>query len=259
MRIVNVTTKLNSFWVAAMGLVAACLIVACSSSGESPLTSASLPESGETRPALSSSVPEQPAPEQPAPEQPAPEQPAPEQPAPEDSQVEPASDDGLTSDERALLIGIGLVVLAIAIGATALATRRSRDRAGEHEANQRRLDDITRRCRSIHDSAVLSLLQTNNPTLLQSNWAAARNQLIGLENQVGSLTSALSDEDQRRTVHELGLAVSGVRGALESNVNLRLEPQEPGQAELIEASNRTALYRSEQLESALQQVLYLRL
>jgi hypothetical protein len=254
MRIVNVRTKLNRLGVASMALVAASLMAACSSSGESPLTSADLPESGETRPALST-----PAAEEPAPEEPAPEEPAPEEPAPEEPSATTPDDEGLTSEEWALLIVLGLLVLAIVIGATALASRRSRGRAGTHETNQRRLDDITRGCRSIHDSAVISLLQASDPTLLQSTWAAARTQLVDLQTRVASLTAELSEAGQRQSLNELGSAVGGVRGALESNVGLRLEPEAGGQGELIEASNRTVLYRSEQLESALQQVLYLRL
>lgn len=72
----------------------------------------------------------------------------------------------LLGDEH--LIGIGLAVRAIVIGATALATRRSQGRAAEHGTNQRRLDDITRGCRSIYDSAVIAVLQSNNPVTLRS-------------------------------------------------------------------------------------------
>ncbi len=94
--------------------------------------------------------------------------------------------------------------------------------------------------------------------MLQSTWAAARTQLVDLESRVASLTPQLSEEGQRQSLNQLGMAVAGVRGALESNVGLRLDPEAEGQGDLIEASNRTVLYRSEQLESALQQVLYLR-
>jgi hypothetical protein len=93
---------------------------------------------------------------------------------------------------------------------------------------------------------------------MQSTWAAARGQLVDVEARIESLRSDLTDDGQRGSLHELGSAVTGVRDAIESNVNLRLDPEPTGRAELIEASNRTVLYRSEALESALQQVLYLR-
>jgi hypothetical protein len=95
--------------------------------------------------------------------------------------------------------------------------------------------------------------------MLQSTFAAARNQLIDLEGRATALAAELSDEAARRALHDLGLAVAGVRGALETNVGLRVDPEGPGHGELIDASNRTVLHRSDQLESALQQVLYLEL
>ena len=121
------------------------------------------------------------------------------------------------------------------------------------------LDDITRTCRSVHDSSVLSLLQATDPVALQSGWAAAQRQLVDLEGRISYLAADISDPANLRTVQELGASVTGVRGALESSVGLRMEAAASGQADLIEASNRTVLYRSEQLESALQRALYLRL
>ncbi|MGA7758382.1 MAG: hypothetical protein WBL31_13840 [Ilumatobacteraceae bacterium] len=253
-------------WTMLAGAVA--LLAACGGgNGSSPLTSIdpSLPGSGQpvaTAPAPEEPAPEEPAPEEPAPEEPAPEEPAPEEPAPEESAPQdvapaPADEDGLTSEQWVLIIVLGFVVVAIVIGATALASRRSRDRDELRLSHRRRLDDITRSCRSIHDSAVLSILQTNDPTILQTSFAAARAQLIDLEARIAGLADELTDEHDRRALHELELAVAGVRTALESNVGLRTDPETPGQYELLEASNRTVLYRSEQLESALQQTLYL--
>ena len=109
------------------------------------------------------------------------------------------------------------------------------------------------------DSAVLSILQTSNPAMLRSTFAAARNHLMDLEGRATALATELPDGSDRRQLYDLGLAVAGVRGALETNVGLRLDPAEPQQGELIESSNRTVLYRSEQLESALQKILYLEL
>jgi hypothetical protein len=249
-----------------MVLMSASLVVACSGDGTSPLTSldATLPEG--SRPPLTA-PPVEPDTEEPAPEPaPEPSQPALTAPAPE-PEPEPApapvaptvDDEGLTGEEWALLIVIGVAVLAIVIGAASLASRRTRRRNQQRTTYQQRLDDITRGCRSIHDSAVLSILQTSNPVMLQSTFAAARNQLIDLEGRASTLAAELSDESARRSLHDLGLAVAGVRGALETNVGLRVDPEGPGQGELIDASNRTVLHRSDQLESALQQVLYLTL
>jgi hypothetical protein len=257
-----------------MGLIIIVMLIlmgACSSDGNAPVGGGGLPESGEgipappaeepapEEPAPEEPAPEEPAPEEPAPEEPAPEEPAPEEPAPEEPPAEETDGDGLTSEEWAVVILLGLAVVAIVAGATALASRNKGGRSEPRPEAQWRLDEVTRGCRSIHDTTVMSVLQASNPAMLQSTWGAARAQLIDLEGRVGALAPDLPEESQRQSLYELGHAVAGVRGALEANVNLRLDPQAADQADLIQASSRTALYRSEQLESALQSVLYIRL
>jgi hypothetical protein len=271
----------------AVVLVAAGVLAACGGSGDTPgaiedpasgdqpaLTAPDGEErAAEGAPASDERAGEAPAGEEPPAEQPRAEEPAAQEPAAQEPPAEqppaeqppaeepPAEDDatgeGLTGEEWAVVILLGVVVLAIVIGATALTSRRSTSRNQTRTTNQRRLDDITRASRSIHDSAVLSVLQTSDPARLQAMWGAGRAQLLDLESRIASLTPLLSEDSQQRTLHELGQAVAGVRGALESNVGLRLDPEGAGQAELIAASNRTVLYRSEQLEAALQQALYL--
>jgi hypothetical protein len=256
-----------------MAVIGMLLIAACSGDGTLP-SNPELPESGDTRPALTAPPAQEPAPEEPPAEEPPAEEPPAEEPPAEEPPAEeppaeeppaeaapeePTDEEGLTGEEWALLIVLGLVILALVIGAAALASRSSRRRREAHGSLQRRLDDITRGCRSIHDSAVVAILQSANPVTLQSTWAAARAQLVDLEARVRSLTPELPEESQRRSLHELGEAVAGVQGALEANVGLRLESEVADQGDLIEASNRTVLYRSEQLESALQRVLYLQL
>jgi hypothetical protein len=242
----------------ALALLAGALAACGGGDGDGTLTTADLP-TGSDRPAVTAPV-DEPVVDEPVVDEPVVDEPVVDEPAVTVSPSDPSEtdSDGLTSEEWAVVIVFGILVLLIVIGAAALASRRSRHRADVHTTNQRRLDDITRSCRSIHDSAVLSVLQANDPTVMQSTWAAARGQLVDVEARIESLRSDLTDDGQRGSLHELGSAVTGVRDAIESNVNLRLDPEPTGRAELIEASNRTVLYRSEALESALQQVLYLR-
>jgi hypothetical protein len=230
--------------IAAVALSATLLLACSSDPASSPLSSIERPE----QPV------EEPAPEEPASEEPAPEEPAPEEPAPEDVEGAP-----LTTEEWVLVILLGLLALAAVAGIVALFSRRSKGQSVDTSSKQRLLDDITRTCRSVHDTSVLSLLQATDSVTLLSGWGAAQRQLVDLEGRISSLAVGLTDPANLRSVQELGAAVTGVRGALESNVGLRMEAGASGQADLIEASNRTVLYRSEQLESALQRALYLRL
>jgi hypothetical protein len=242
---------------AALIAAAATMMFACSGDGESPLSSLELPES--SQPAAEEPPAEEPAPEEPPAEEPAPEQPPAEEPAPEQPPAEEADGEPLTTEEWVLLILIGLLVVAVIAGLVAAMSRRSPDEANDGGSNQRALDDITRSCRSIHDSSVIAVLQAGDPTALQATWGPARSQLVSLEGRISYLVANLSDPAAQRTVSELGSAVAGVRGALDSNVALRIGADTPGQAGLVEASNKTALNRAEQLELALQQALYLRL
>jgi hypothetical protein len=249
---------------AALLVAASTILLACSGDSDSPVSSLDPSQGGDSRPALTAPPAEEPAPEEPPAEEPAPEEPPAEEPAPEESPAEelPAeepADEPLTTEEWVLVILVGLLVLGAITSMVVLFSRRSGNQASDGGANQRRLDDITRSCRSIHDSSVLTLLQTSDPVMLRSAWGAASQQLVGLETQISYLVPELSGTADLRPVQELGVAVAGVRGALESNVGLRLDTQMPDQTDVIEASNRTVLYRSEQLESALQQVLYVRL
>ncbi|MDH4277048.1 MAG: hypothetical protein OEW83_03070 [Acidimicrobiia bacterium] len=151
-----------------------------------------------------------------------------------------------------LVVLIGLLVLAAVAGIAALLSRRPKGRSSDTASRQMLLDDITRSCRSVHDSSVFSVLEASDPVALQSGWVAAQRQLVDLEGRISNLAAGLSDPADLRVIQELGASVAGVREALQTNVGLRLESPASGQADLIEASNQTVLYRNEELESALQ-------
>jgi len=214
---------------------ASIVLLACGGNSDAPVSSLDPSQGGDSRPAVTAPPAEEPAP------------------------AEGVDDESLTTEEWILVILLGLLVLAAVAGIGALLSRGSKGKSAGATSNQVLLDDITRTCRSIHDSSVLSLLQANDPVSLQSGWAAARGQLVGLEGRISQLAVGISDAADLRTVHELGAAVTGVRGALEANVRLRIDEPVAGHADLVEASNRTVLCRSEQLESAFQRALYLRL
>ena len=245
-------TQRHRWRTTALLAASATLLFACSGDSESPLSSLA-PEPAPEEPAPEEPAPEEPAPEEPAPEEPAPEEPAPEEPAPEDTEGEP-----LTTEEWVVVILLGILALAAVAGIAALLSRRPKGQT-DVASRQMRLDDITRSCRSAHDSSVLSILQTSDPAALRNGWTAAQHQLVDLETRISYLAAELSDATSARTLQELGTAVTAVRGALESNVGLRLDGSGTAQADVIEASNRTVLSRNDQLESALQRALYLRL
>ena len=265
-------------WVTIM-LVAASSLAACGgddgstsgaelpSSSDRP-TATAAPAGGDVaqdpvveEPVVEEPVVEEPVVEEPVVEEPVVEEPVVEEPAataaPTDLATVESEDDGLTSEEWFVVILIAVFVLLVVIAIAAMTSRRSRRRDEEHTSDQHRLDDVTRRSRLIHDSAVPSVLQATDSTALQTTWATVRSQLIDVETEIESFTRSVPDDGARTALHELGLAVAGVRGALEANVGLRSDAANADRADLLDSSTQTVLMRNEQLESALQHVLYL--
>ena len=239
---------------------ASLFLFACSSDGESPLTTAELPvpeEPAPEEPAPEEPAPEEPAPEEPAPEEPAPEEPAPEEPAPEEpaSETPVEEDDGLTSEQWIFIILGGLLIIAVIAAIAALLSRKSSGASGL-SSEQVRLDGLTQTGRAIHDSTMLTVLQQHEPAALQSVWNIALGQFADFESQLAVLTQATVDPSALAVLRELEVAAAGARGALEANVSGRLGGQS---AELLEASSQTALARRAQLGSALQRAAMVRL
>jgi hypothetical protein len=189
-------------------------------------------------------------PEEPAPDQPAPEQPAPEQPAP---------DDGLTSGQWVFIVLGGLLLIAAVAAIAAQLSRRPRGGPGTATPEQMRLDGVLRRARQFHDSTVFTVLQPNDPAGLQSVWSVGQRELIELESQVGGLVAVVDDAAALQVLHALADALSGLRGALDANVRLRLSGERSEQAALVDASNQTALSRRSDLDAALLQASQIRL
>ena len=233
----------------------ASLTFACSSDGDGPLSSVELPELGpgdsapaETRTgrdhATGNSAPRDRAGGDRTSSRDAP-------PA-----TTPEADDESSSGTPWLLILGGLVLVAALI---AVLARRSRGGSPAASAQQVRLDAILRSGRTMHDSTMLTVLQPHEPAGLQSVWGIAQRELVELEAQISSLVSEVPDAAALAVLQQLGSAVTGVRGALEANVGLRLSGQGQDQTGVVDASTQTALSRRTQLDAALQQAGYLRL
>jgi hypothetical protein len=241
----------------------ATLFFGCSSDGDGPLSSVELPAvaPGDSAPAENApSEPDQPAetspPEQPAetsPPEPAPEQPAPEQPAPD------SSDGGLTGGQWAVIVLIGLLVIGVIAVIASLSSRRSRGASTVATPEHARLDSVLRSGRFFHDSTSLTLLQPRDAAGLQSLWNTGDRELVELQSQVGALLAVVTDPAALTTLRALGDALSGVRGALDANVRLRVSGQGSEQAAVVEASTQTALARRAELDRALQQASFLQL
>ena len=240
-----------------LAVAMATIALGCSSDGSSPLTTAELPAA----PAETSPPEEAPPAETAPPEEAPPAETAPPEEAAPEEQAPPAttpSDTDSDSSDTWLIVFLVIAVIAVIALIGALMSRR---KGGPTTASpeQARLDAALRNGRILHDSTSLSLLQPSEAPTLQSTWNVAQRQFIELESQVGALTSVVSDAAALQVLQALASSSAALRGALESNVNLRLSGEGAGQAGVVDASNQTVLARRAEFDGALQQAGYLRL
>ena len=183
----------------------------------------------------------------PAPEEPAPEEPAPEQPAPE----EPADDEGLTTEEWVLLGILGVLVIAVIIGATSAATRHSAKKGAARAGLNGRLSTITGTSRWVLDQASVETLRISDPAQLTTSWAGTRTRIIDLESDITVLMGSTGDSGLDQSLSMLGQNVAGLRGSLDTLVSLRTSDAAAGQQALIDDAARTVQERRQQLSAVM--------
>lgn len=227
----------------ALGIGALVLLGACTDEEGNPVVT--LPEDVE--------LPEVTLPEGEVPEVtvPATEAPAPEEPAPE----EPAEDDeGLSTEEWVLLGLLGVVVIAVIIGATSAATRHSAKKDAARAALDGRLSAITGTSRWVVDQASVETLRISDPAQLSTSWAGTRTRIIDHESDIAALMGSTGDPGLDQSLSLLGQSVAGLRGSLDTLVSLRTGDAASGQQALIDEAARTVQERRQQLSAAMASV-----
>lgn len=233
-------TRLPRVLAVVVGAIA--LLGACTSDG-APLEGV---DPGDIEaPAPETPDPEAPEPEPEAPE-PEPEAPAPEAPAPEAPPAntdQPADDDGNTTEEWLILILLGVAALAIVMGIVALTTNHSEKKKAAQAAQQRRVGELVGLGRWIHDQGSVEVLRATEAHQLQAAWLTLRARSIDLETRGAALAGATDDREAREMIMQLATNVAGLRGALETNVSLRLDEHAAAQTALIDDTTRSVYQR----------------
>ena len=236
----------------AVAIGAVVLLGACSSDGTGPLEGieATLPaDGGEAAPAPDPEpeVPTEPAPE-PEPE-PAPE-PAPE-PEPAPAPEAPADDDGLTTEQWVALILLGLGGFAVIAGLISWASRRSSKQQAQQSANRQSSGEIIGLSRWLVDQGSLDVLRATDLQQLGMAWNSVRPRAIDIENRCQVLAGGADQTPQNDAVRNLGLTVSSLRGALETSVQLREDPNASQMQPLIDDNAQTVSQRRQDVQLAL--------
>ena len=234
------------------------LLGACSSDGTPPLEGGgiTLPADGVgggiTLPADGAggeSAPE-PVPE-PAPA-PAPE---PEQP-PAQTPDEGESDGGLTGNQWFAIILIALAGFALIAGIVASASRRSDKQQAERSASRRSAGEIVGLSRWLADQGSIDVLRSTDVQQLELAWQTVRTRAVDLENRCQALANSAEHANLSDALRTLSISVASLRGALETSVRLRKDPNASEMEQLIAESTTTVSQRRQEVQSATDALSY---
>lgn len=216
-------------------------------------------------PAEAAPVDTAPPPAEPAPAEPAPpiETVATVDPLLPDEPTEPAVPDEVldpedvesddSDDDSDLLlwlavIGLGIVAIACIAAIASSSSRRRRVRTVNHDVRNRQLAEVLSSSRWVHDQSI-TVMQIAEPVQLGSAWGQMRNQILDVERSVATMSSRPEMVGLALPMSELGSALAGVRGSLESYVTLASGV--PASSDVIDNAMQTVQVRRRQLEAAI--------
>lgn len=228
------------------------LLGACSSDGTPPLEGGgiTLPADGVGG---GITLPADGAGGEPAPE-PAPE-PEPEQP-PAQTPDEGESDGGLTSNQWFAIILIALAGLALIAGIVASASRRSDKQQAERSASRRSAGEIVGLSRWLADQGSIDVLRSTDVQQLELAWQTVRTRAVDLENRCQALANSAEHANLSDALRTLSISVASLRGALETSVRLRKDPNASEMEQLIAESTTTVSQRRQEVQSATDALSY---
>ena len=87
------------------------------------------------------------------------------------------------------------------------------------------------------------MLRATEAHQLQAAWLTLRARSIDLETRGAALAGATDDREAREMIMQLATNVAGLRGALETNVSLRLDEHAAAQTALIDDTTRSVYQR----------------
>lgn len=228
------------------------LLGACSSDGTPPLEGGgiTLPADGVgggiTLPADGAVGELEPEPE-PAPE---PEQ----QPAQTPDEGE--SEGGLTGNQWFAIILIALAGFALIAGIVASASRRSDKQQVERSANRRSAGEIVGLSRWLADQGSIDVLRSTDVQQLELAWQTVRTRAVDLENRCQALANSAEHANLSDALRTLSISVASLRGALETSVRLRKDPNASEMEQLIAESTTTVSQRRQEVQSATDALSY---
>ena len=98
------------------------------------------------------------------------------------------------------------------------------------------------------DQGSLDVLRATDVQQLGMAWNSVRPRAIDIENRCQVLASGADQTPQNDAVRNLGLTVAGLRGALETSVQLREDPNASQMQSLIDDNAQTVSQRRQDVQ-----------
>lgn len=233
-------------------LVAGVLVLsACGSDG---LT---LPGQGEdTAPEQTEPGNPEPEPTEPEPE-PEPTEPEPEPPPPDSAPQEPPVEEPDDEDDGGLSIGLIILIAVIVLGVLGLlfsllgaASRRGAAKSAADDAGRRQVGELVGLSRWLVDQGSVDVLRATERSQLDLAWQTTRSRAVDLENRCQAMAGGTRDPAVRGALTTLGIDVSSLRVALETNVSLRIDPNAANMQQLLQDSAQTVASQRQTVRAA---------
>lgn len=177
---------------------------------------------------------------------------APVEPAPAPpTEPDPAPGSKMSSEDWLVLAFLAVAAVALIVGATAIAGRRSRNQRSFTAGLDQRVRQIAGAGQWVYDQGSMDVLRVSDPDQLRAVWGSTRAQMLDLEGHVAGLNAVTTDPALANALRRLGLGLASLRGALDSSVSLRLDPNVAARATLVERATQAVLDRRRELEMVL--------
>ena len=170
------------------------------------------------------------------------------EPAPD---PEPAPDDETSTGTWVALILLGLGAFALIAGAISMASRRSGKKQAAQSAARHSSAEVIGLTRWLVDQGSVDVLRATDVQQLAMAWNSVRGRAVDIENRCQVLASSTGETTQSEALRTLGLAVASLRGALETSVKLRKDPNAPNTQPLIDDNSQTVSLRRQEAQLAM--------
>ena len=141
-------------------------------------------------------------------------------------------------------------------GLVAYASRRSGKQQAEQSASRRSAGEIVGLSRWLADQGSIDVLRSTDVQQLELAWQTVRTRAVDLENRCQALANSAEHANLSEALRTLSINVAGLRGALETSVQLRKDPKASEMEQLIAESTNTVSQRRQEVQSATDALSY---